>query len=317
MKQKYNTENNNKDYKSKSNKNNNYKNFNNLRTIGNSNNKKNVMEKILNSNPTKKIINKNIFSKSNKNNNHINHIKIKNLNFQKIKSLSNIKKTVNTANKKGKKIFLKRNSGENIISNKMFPLSPLSVKLDSNKNSSSKRNLNIKQKKTKNNIYKNVNINNINNNTTNKTKQYFIDSIINLPKNKQQIINQGIKNQLILEELNKKKNIILPFKKEINIINININGCNNTERGSLTSRDSNNKNKKKLKEYKGRNKAEINFYNQEIKSKLKNKNTINNDNLISRNDKSNPIIVKRICDNLGKNQIFENQHNSGFFTSRK
>ena len=48
-----------------------------------------------------------------------------------------------------------------------------------------------------------------------------------------------------MEELNKKKRIILPFKKEINIINININGYNNTERGSLTSRERKKINKKK------------------------------------------------------------------------
>ena len=72
-----------------------------------------------------------------------------------------------------------------------------------------------------------------------------------------------------------------------------------------------------MQEYKGRNKAEINFYNQEIKVKLKNKNNINKNNLIARNDKSNPIIIRSIFDNIGKNKNSENQVNSGFFTSRK
>ncbi len=161
----------------------------------------------------------------------------------------------------------------------------------------------------------------MNNNIMNKNKQYFRDAIINSPKNKQQkIFNNGIKNQLILEELNKKKSIILPFNKEINIINININECNNSDKGSKTARDSKNKSKKKLKEYKGRNKAEINFYNQEIKSKYKNKkgNKNNSNNLISRNEKNNPIIVKNLNDdNFRKKTNFDKDQNAGFFTSRK
>ena len=293
-------------------------NTNNLKTSGNSKNNKNVIEKIINPNK-KKIINGNIKIngnvKSNKKNNYLNHIKLKNLNLQKIISLTNIQKTIKISNKKTKKVFINQNSGENIFSNKIFPLSPLSVKLDSEKSSSTKKTLNLKNKKNKNNIYKNINTNNI----FSPSKHFYIDSIINSPKNRQHVINQGAKNKLISEELNKKKNIILPYKKEINIINININGYNSPERGSVTSRDSKNQNNKKLQEYKGRNKAEINFYNQEIKVKLKNKNknNINKNGLIARNDKSNPIIIRSIFDNIGKNKNSENQVNSGFFTSRK
>ena len=83
----------------------------------------------------------------------------------------------------------------------------------------------------------------------------------------------------------------------------------------MTSRESKNKSKKKLKEYKGRNKAEINFYNQEIKTKFKNKNE--NNNIKPRNDRNNPVIVKSLNDNIGKNWIGDNQQNTGFFTSRK
>ena len=295
------------------------KNNNNLKTIGNSKNIKNkyFLDKIINSNRNKKLnIIKNEKIKSIKNK-HINHIKIKSLNFQKINSLSNIKKiTINLTNKKQKE-----NSKENIFKNKIFPKSPISVKLDkldqldsnSNKTLSIKRTFNIKTKKNKNNIYKNINTNN---NINIKDKHYFIDSILNSPKNKHQIINSGIKDKIIIEELNKKKSIILPFKKEINIINININGYNNnTEKVSLTSRESKNKNKKKLKEYKGRNRAEINFYNQEVKTKLKNKS--GNNNIKLKNDKNNPVIVRSLFDNIGKNLIEENQQNNGFFTSRK
>ena len=293
---------------------------NNLRTLSkndknNKNNKnKNVIDKIINSTRNKKLnILKNENTKSIKNN-HINHIKIKSLNFQKINSLSNIKKiTINLTNKK-------QDSKDNIFSNKFFPKSPMSVKLNSDSNNSNKtlsikREINVKPKKNKNNIYKEIISNS---NLSSKNKHYFIDSIINSPKSKHQIINHGIKDKIIIEELNKKKSIILPYKKEINIINININGYNNnTEKGSLTSRESKNKYKKKLKEYKGRNKAEINFYNQEIKTKFKNKN--GNNNIKYRNDNNNnPIIVKSLYDNLGKNGTSENnQTNSGFLTSRK
>ena len=308
IKQKYSTEKTNNNNKSQTKT---------LKTIGNYkdnyNNNKIYLDKILNSNPSKKVINKH--TKSNKKNNHI---KIETLNLQKINSLSNIKKTINTTNKKNKILFLSRNSGKNIFKNKVFPVSPLSVKVNQNKSPSYEKTLNVKPKKNKNNIYQNLIMNN---NIMNKNKQYFRDAIINSPKNKQQkIFNNGIKNQLILEELNKKKSIILPFNKEINIINININECNNTDKGSKTARDSKNKNKKKLKEYKGRNKAEINFYNQEIKSKFKNKNGNNNknNNLISRNEKNNPIIVKNLNDdNYRKTTYFDKDQNAGFFTSRK
>lgn len=56
----------------------------------------------------------------------------------------------------------------------------------------------------------------------------------------------NVKRDSILEELNRKKNIILPYKKEINNINININDYN-IHGGSLTSRTSNNVSKKKTK----------------------------------------------------------------------
>ena len=46
-----------------------------------------------------------------------------------------------------------------------------------------------------------------------------------------------------------------------------------------------------MKEYKGRNKAEINFYNQEIKSKFKNKNGNNNINGIKYDQYMNKAII--------------------------
>jgi len=87
---------------------------------------------------------------------------------------------------------------------------------------------------------------------------------------------------------------MFPLKKEINIINININGYNNNEKGWMTSRESNSKPKRKQ------------LYNQDMKLKDKNKNKKSNkvnNNFLSRNEKKNPVIIKGI--------------NSGFLTTRK
>ena len=51
------------------------------------------------------------------------------------------------------------------------------------------------------------------------------------------------KKNLLLDEFYRKKSIIVPFNKEINNINININGYNPPS-GSLTSRASNNGSRK-------------------------------------------------------------------------
>ena len=287
---------NNQNNKSKTKQNNREKNYynnpqirtNNLRTIANSVNNKNILDKIIN----KKKNNINTYYiKSKKNNNHLNHLKKKNLNFQKINSLSNIKKTIkeDTLNKKIKKLFFNQKSRENIFNNKIFPISPLSIKFESLKTPLTKKELNSKSKKIKNNIYTNININN---NILFKEKNYNGDSLINSPNKSNN--NNGVKNKLIIEELNKKKSIMFPLKKEINIINININGYNNNEKGWMTSRESNSKPKRKQ------------LYNQDMKLKDKNKNKKSNkvnNNFLSRNEKKNPVIIKGI--------------NSGFLTTRK
>ena len=115
-----------------------------------------------------------------------------------------------------------------------------------------------------------------------------------------------------MEELNKKKKIILPISEEINNINININGYN-INNGYHTSRHSNYLGKKK---YKGTNNGQdINYYNQDLKIKVDNKIINNNNNLVSRNE-NNPVKIKKLYDNIKKHN-FENHRISEFFTSRK
>ena len=118
--------------------------------------------------------------------------------------------------------------------------------------------------------------------------------------------NNGIKNGFILEEINKKKNLVFPFNKEINNINININGYN-AHGGSLTSRTSKNPSKNKYK--KNINECDIYHYNKEFKMKAKNKNirknNINN-NFVSKND-NNPVKIKSVYNNIKNNKYNENQ----------
>ena len=86
----------------------------------------------------------------------------------------------------------------------------------------------------------------------------------------------------------------MPFKKEINNINININGYN-IHGGSLTSRTSNNVSKKKPK--KSNNIKEINFYNNDNK-----KNSKLNNNLISKKE-VNPVKIKKIYESIKNNRL--------------
>ena len=304
--------------------NNNYSNHNyninsNFRTIGN---------------------NGNIDSK-NGNNNSSNYM-IKNLNIHKINSTSNIQNpmnmniNINMNNNNKNKIYIHDGICTNIIQNKVCNKSPKNVEFETIKVSQKKRTLYPRGKlctdisnnnyveNYKQNIYSNFD-NNITDNTNNilSVKNYYIDSLnhtsLNSNNLNEDIINSGInqnynnkyinnaKKAFLLDELYRKKNIILPFNKEINNINININGYNPTG-GSLTSRTSNNPSKKKFK----RNPViqEISLYNSENK---RNKiNIKNNSNLISRNE-GNPVKIKKIYDNNKKNTV----RNGGYLSAKK
>ena len=256
----------------------------------------------------------------NQNNCYCNNFVKKDKNIHKINSTSNIKKPINmnininmNSNSKNK-IFINEGSYENIIGNKLFPKNALNTELETIKVSKKKKTLYIK-KRTLSDIYnKNHNIvinsnfngnlmNSINNNTL------TIDSYNSNNRNEE--FNSVIKNDYILGELNKKKNIVLPIGKQINNINININGLNINE-GSLTSRAANNENRKRIKSNIGQ---EINHYNKEFKMKDKSKNVKKNNNMVSKNE-NNPVMIKRMYDNIQHIKNLEHQNTPGYLTSR-
>ena len=219
--------------------------------------------------------NSNINNIANANNNNANTNKNSNNNnynnMHKINSTSNIKSpmsmniNINMNNNKNK-IYLSEVPCTNIMENKIFQKSPFSLELETIKVTKRKKIFYPKKSdvsKKKNNNANNQNfkhnITNTNNNTTSKDKNYYLDSLVHTSSNSNNqnddIINNiyvptstininNTKKDLILEELYKKKNIILPLKKEINNFNININGYN-IHGGSLTSRTSNNVSKNK------------------------------------------------------------------------
>ena len=232
----------------------------------------------------------------------------------------NININMNNNNSKNK-IYFNDGSCGNIIDNKNCNKNPLSIEFETIKFTSNKKSLNAKVKSPESNIKKinkNKIINIFNNNKTLSTdKKYYFETLGHSPI-KPNNVNENIKNNnLIVEELNKKKKIILPLGKEINNINININGCN-VHNGCLTSRTSNKVSKKKYKGIFNTNGQEIKYYNQEFKIKVKDKNNIKkNNNIISRND-NNPIKINKLYDNSNNyNYNFENPRISGFLTYKK
>jgi hypothetical protein len=214
----------------------------------------------------------NINNKINVSNNN----KPKNKNMHKINSTSNIKNpmnmniNINMNNNNKNKICLHEGSCTNILDSKLFTKSPLTLELETIKVNNRKKIFYPKGKKNSdisNNKNKDINSlkhsifnnkNNSNSNKASKDKIYYLDSWIHNSSNSnnqnEEIFAGGycptstinVKKESILEELHRKKNIILPYKKEINNINININDYN-IHGGSLTSRTSNNVSKKKNK----------------------------------------------------------------------
>ena len=124
--------------------------------------------------------------------------------------------------------------------------------------------------------------------------------------------NKGKKN-FFLDELYRKKNIILPFNKEINNINININGYNSPG-GSLTSRTSNNASKKKCKRNHGI--QEINLYNYKKMNSKNKMNKKNNSNLMPRNE-GNPVKIKKAYDSIKKSKNIGNKNNAYLSVRKK
>ena len=264
----------------------------------------------------------------NKNAQYLNNFNINDINFHKINSTTNIKKPINMNNNGRNGIYFNDGLSDNMQGNKIISKSPLNIELETIKVTKKKRTIYPKTKTLSNiqNRNKNMIINNnfndniintINNNIISNNKNYFVDSLAHSSLNSnnqiEENINNGIKSGLILEEINKKKNIILPFDKEINNINININGFN-PHVGSLTSRESN-KSKKGAK-YKGNNGQDLNYYNQEFKMKVKGKNIKKNKNDIISKNENNPVKIKRLFDNIKNSRNFENMKKNEYFTSQ-
>ena len=258
----------------------------------------------------------------NQNNCCYNNFVKKDKNIHKINSTSNIKKpinmniNINMNNNSKNKIFFNEGSYENIIGNKMFPKNPLNTELETIKVSKKKKTLYIK-KRTLSDIYqKNHNIiinNNFNGNIINSINNNTLTIDTYNSNNRNEEFNNVIKSDYISGELNKKKNIVLPFGKQINNINININGLNINE-GSLTSRVGNNENRKKVK---GSNGQEINHYNKEFKMKKdKRKNIKKNNNIISKNE-NNPVVIKKMYDNIQHIKNLENHNIPRIFEFKK
>ena len=315
-----------------------YNNYSNYRTLGNNSpNKKSLNNESRNNFNSIKNIN---------NINNTNNYMINNLNIHKINSTSNIQKpmnmniNINMNNSNKNKIYFNDGSYTNLVQNKVYSKSPLSIELETIKVTKKKRTIYPKNKlysdisnninyNNKKNIYTNYNTHAPNNNanTLLSDKNYYIDSINHTTLNTNNLneeINNGfnpnynnnypnnVKKHFFLDELYRKKNIILPFNKEINNINININGYN-PPGGSLTSRTSNNVSKKKYKRNNGMQEINLNNYD-----KVNSKNKVskkNNNNLMSRNE-GNPVKIKKAYDSLKNSKNFGNK-NTGYLSARK
>jgi len=250
--------------------------------------------------------NSNTNSNTNKNSNYNNMHKINST--SNIKSPMNMNININMNNNKNK-IYLSEVPVTNIMENKIFQKSPFSLELETIKVTKRKKifypkKSDVSKKKNSNTNNQNFkhNITNTNNNTTSKDKNYYLDSLVHTSSNSNnqndEILNNiyvptstininNTKKDLILEELYKKKNIILPLKKEINNFNININGYN-IHGGSLTSRTSNNVSK--------------------------NKN--NKNNLISKKE-GNPVKIKKIFEKVRTLHSSKNKSSGHVITKKK
>ena len=300
-----------------------------VKNINSNKNNSNFNKKCKISNNFKTLVN-NTLSNSKININKNNSKKLNYKNMTKINSTSNIK-----AQNNKNKIVLNDATCANGLDNKILSKSPFSFELETIKVTKRKRILypkkktysdfsNKKNNKTTQNTKHNSNITN-KNNTLSKDKNFYLDSLVHTSSNSNNVNDEFINNafipnstinyintkkDLILDELYKKKNIIIPFKKEINNINININGYN-MHGASLTSRASNNISRKKSK--KNSEVKDINFYNNDNKNISKNKKQ---NNLMGKIE-GNPIKIKKIYDNIKDGHIIYNKSMGKQITKKK
>jgi len=265
--------------------------------------------------------------------NNTNNYIIKNLNFHKINSSSNIQKpmnmniNINMNNDNKNKIYFNNGSCTNVIQNKVYAKSPISIELETIKVTKKKRTLYPKTK-TYSNCDLNQNIQNYhlneNTHTISNERNYYLDSINHTSINSnlnEEYLSRGIspkysnneKKNFFLDDLYKKKNIILPFNKEINNINININEYY-PPAGSLSSRISSNNNKNQYKQNNGI--EEINIYSFKNKINSRNKYKKNLSNKKSRNE-NDPIKIEKINESNKKNKYLMNNKYQGYLSSKK
>ena len=283
--------------------------------------------------------------------NNINNYIVKNINIQKINSSSNIQKSINmnmnininmNNNSYNNKIYCNNCSSTNIMRDKAYSKSPAGNELQTIKASKKKRTLYPRTKtfsELSNYNYKHQNIYNdcnsnvvksINNNSLSNENNYIVDSFTHtthtlLNTNNINNLNEDIyynggnnyinsKKKIFMEGLYRKNSIVLPFNREINNINININGYNPSI-GCLTSRASNNGSKTK---YKRNNDIQgTNLNSPENKTSNINRSKINkkNNNLLSRNE-VNPVKIKNMYDSIQNSKFISNNRMSGYLTSR-
>ena len=294
--------------------------------------------------------NRSINNINNININNINNYIVKNINIQKINSSSNIQKSINMNmnininmnNNSYNRMLCNNCSSTNLIRDKAYSKSPVGNELETIKASKKKRTLYPRTKtfsELSNYNYKHQNIYNdcnsnivksMNNNSISNENNYNVDSFTHtthtlLNTNNINNLNEDIyynggnnylnsKKKIFMEGLYRKNSIVLPFNREINNINININGYNPNS-GCLTSRTSNNGSKTK---YKRNNDMQgINLNSPENKKSNINRSKISkkNNNLLSRNE-VNPVKIKNMYDSIQNSKFISNNRMSGYFTSR-
>ncbi len=277
-------------------------------------------------------INANNINNINNINNTNNYI-IKNLNIHKINSSSNIQNpmnmniNINMNNDNKNKIYFNNGSCTNVIQNKVYAKSPISIELETIKVTKKKRTLYPKTK-TYSNCDLNQNIPNYhlneNTHTISNERNYYLDSInhtsMNSNLNEEYLssrispkYNNNEKKNFFFDDLYKKKNIILPFNKEINSINININEYY-PPAGSLTSRISSTNSKNQFKHNNGIEEINIYSFKNKINSKNKYKNNISNKK--SRND-NNPVKIEKMNESIKKNKCLANNKYPGYLSAKK
>ena len=302
-------------------------------------------------NYNRSINNINSININNINNYYVKNINIQKMNSSSNiqKSINmNMNININMNNNGEKKMYCNNYSSTNIMRDKTYSRSPSGIELETISATKKKRTLYPRTKTFSElsnynykhqNIYNDINsnavksINSINNNSITNENNYNVDSFTHTLLNTNNInediyynkgnnVNNGnngnnyinSKKKIFMEGLYRKNNIALPFNRETNNINVNINGYNPSI-GCLTSRTSNNGSKAKFK--RSNDMQSMNLNSPENKSSNINRSKISkkNNNLLSRNE-VNPVKIKNMYDTIQNSKFISNNRMSGYLTSR-